>query len=453
MIKDYKFLEHTASLCHICLKKADAKIIEKDGSVYILKFCQEHGEFCEILEEDADYYNQRKQYDKPGNACICQTERAIGCPFDCGICPSHEQHSCISLIEITNRCNLNCPICFANSGKGDFMSKEEFEQRLDFLVESEGGQADILQISGGEPTLHPEIISFIELARSKKINYVMLNTNGLKLSEDIQLAEALSRFKGGFEIYLQFDGLNDKTHTYFRGQPLKDIKLKAIRNLQQFNIPITLVTTLERGINDNETGKIIEFGLSTNCIRGISFQPVGYFGRLPASDPANRLTLTGIIRKIEEQTSGMVRKSDFIPLPCNVDRVAITYFYRNKHNSFVPLTRNLDLKKYLPFIKNTFKFDPDDFLKELSSGIFSKECCDVAGLFKDFAKLIPMSYVFKSEDEKIKYVNENTFRISITSFIDAYNFDIKSAQKECVHFIVPGSKKIPFSMYNLLHRK
>ncbi|GHT41397.1 hypothetical protein FACS189437_08260 [Bacteroidia bacterium] len=153
------------------------------------------------------------------------------------------------------------------------------------------------------------------------------------------------------------------------------------------------------------------------------------------------------------QTSGIVLKSDFIPLPCNVDRVAITYFFKEKDNSFVPLTRNLDVQKYLPFIQNTFKFDPDDFLKELTREAFSKDCCDVMGFFKDIAKYIPFNYFFKSEEEKINYVTDNTFRISITSFVDAYNFDVKSAQKECVHVITPDLKKIPFSMYNLLHRK
>jgi uncharacterized radical SAM superfamily Fe-S cluster-containing enzyme len=453
MIKDYKFLENTISLCHICLRKTDAKIIEKNKSIYILKYCPEHGEFCEILEEDAVYYNQRKQYDKPGNEFTCQTTRSKGCPFDCGLCPSHEQHTCIGLIEITEDCNLNCPVCFAHSKPGNYISRSEFEQRVDFFIESEGGKADILQISGGEPTMHPEILSFIELARTKKINYVMLNTNGILIAKDIELVKALSRFKGGFEVYLQFDGFDEETHRYFRGKPLNEIKRQAIKNLEAYNIPVTLVTTLERGINDHETGKIIEFGINSKCVRGINFQPVGYFGRLPVSHPGNRLTLTGVIGKIEEQTSGMIRKSDFIPLPCNVDRVAITYLYRNKNKSFIPLTRNLDVKKYLPFIRNTFKFDPDDFLKELSSDIFSKDCCNVAGLFKDFAKYIPLSYMLKSEEEKIAYVSENTFRISVTSFIDAYNFDIKSLQKECVHFIAPGLKKIPFSSFNLLHRK
>jgi len=452
-MKDYKYIEHTQSLCPICKSRIDGKIVEKEGSVFVMKHCSEHGDFCNILEENAVYFHRHRLFEKPGNTFIDQTERRKGCPFDCGLCPEHEQHTCIGLIEVTSQCNLCCPVCFANSGKGDFLPLDKFEQMVNFFVESEGGKCDILQISGGEPTLHPNILSMIESARSKNIDYVMLNTNGLRIAEDRNFVEQLSRFKGGFEIYLQFDGFDDNIHTYFRGKPLAAIKQKALDNLNAFNIPVTLVTTLERGVNEQAIGKIIELGLTTRCIRGINIQPVAYFGRLPEMIPENRLTITSIIKEIAKQCTPIIRESDFIPLPCDPDRVAITYFYREKDNSFVPLTRNIDMQKYLPFIKNTFKFDPDDFLKEITAQIFSKNCCNAMGLFKNLTKYIPAGYLFKSEEEKINYVTDNTFRISITSFVDAYNFDMKSAQKECVHIITPELKKIPFSMYNLLHRK
>lgn len=454
MTRDYTYIEHTISICPICMTRVDAKIVEKDNSVFILKNCPEHGNACELLEEDAAYYHRRKLFDKPGNTFDCQTTSREGCPFDCGLCPEHEQHTCVGLIEVTNNCNLKCPVCFADSGgNSPYLSIETFEKMVDFYILSEGGKSDILQISGGEPTLHPEIIQLIEVARMKNLDYVMLNTNGIRIAGDEDFVKELSRFKGGFEVYLQFDGFDDSTHTYFRGRELSSIKQKAIENLNKWNIPTTLVCTVERGVNENEIGGIVTLGLSTRCVRGINFQPVGYFGRLPESKTEDRLTITSVIRLIEEQSSKMIRKTDFIPLPCNADRVAITYFYKDKTNSFIPLTRDIDVKKYLPFIKNTFKFDPDDFLQELSANIFSKDCCNAMGLFKDFTKLIPMNYVFKSEQEKIDYVSDNTFRISITSFVDAYNFDIKSAQKECVHIITPELKKVPFSTYNLLHRK
>jgi hypothetical protein len=452
--RDYQYIENTVSLCPYCLKKIDAKIVLKDNKIFILKYCLEHGEQEEILEENAEYYLSRMQYTKPGSVSKTQTDRKNNCPFDCGLCPEHEQHSCIGLIEITNNCNLKCPICYAHSGTGDFLSLEKIEKMLDFFVDSEFGSAEILQISGGEPTTHPQIIDIIKLARQKNIKYVMLNTNGLRIAKDESFAKELSQFVGGFEVYLQFDGFNEGTYQHLRGHNLSEIKQQAIKNLTKYKIPITLVSTIEKGINDQEIGKIVEFGINTKYIRGINFQPLAFFGRLNEINSKNRITISGIINNIEKQLNGMIQKNDFFPLPCNVDRVAIAYLYKLK-NEFVPLTRNLQVKKYLPAIRNTFKFDPEDFLKDLTKKCFcSKQgCCDYLGLLHNFRKVIPKSYFLQSEKEKIEYISENIFRISITSFIDAYNFDMKSMKKECVHIITPDLKKIPFSAYNILYRK
>lgn len=452
--KDYQYIENTTSLCHHCLKRVDAKIVLKDDKIFVLKYCFDHGEQKEILEENAEYYLSRMQYTKPGSVSKIQTERKNNCPFDCGLCPEHEQHSCIGLIEITNNCDLKCPTCYANSGNGDFLPLEKIEEMLNFFLDSEFGNAEILQISGGEPTTHPQIIDIIKLARKKNIKYVMLNTNGLRIASDENFAKELSQFVGGFEIYLQFDGFNEKTHIHLRGKNLSEIKQQAIKNLTKYKIPITLVSTIERGINDQEIGKIVEFGINTKYIRGINFQPVAFFGRLGKMNTKNRITITGIIENIDRQMNGMVKKSDFFPLPCNVDRVAIAYLYRLK-NEFVPLTINLKIKEYLPVIRNTFKFDPEDFLKDLTKKAFysAESCCDYLGLLNNFRKFIPESYFLKSDEEKIEYVSENTFRISVTSFVDAYNFDMKSMKKECVHIITPDLKKIPFSAYNMLYRK
>lgn len=452
--KNYQYIESTTSLCPHCLKRVDAKIITRDNKIFVLKYCFEHGEQEEILEEDAQYYLGRMQYTKPGSVSKIQTEREKNCPFDCGLCPEHEQHSCIGLIEVTNNCNLKCPTCYARSGDGDFLSLEKIEEMLDFFVDSEFGNAEILQISGGEPTMHPQIIEIIKLARKKNIKYVLLNTNGLRIAQDENFAKELSQFTGGFEVYFQFDGFEEKTYQHLRGRNLLDLKMQAIKNLTKYKIPITLVATIERGINDQEIGKIVEFGINTKYIRGINFQPVAFFGRLKSIEAKNRITITGVIANIEKQMNGMLKRGDFFPLPCNVDRVAIAYLYKVK-DEFVSLTRNLQIKDCLPIIRNTFKFDPEDFLKDLTKKAFcsSGNCCDYLGMLKNLRKFIPKSYFLKSETEKIEYVSANIFRISISSFVDAYNFDLKSMKKECVHVITPDLKKIPFSAYNLLHRK
>lgn len=451
--KGYLYIEQTTSLCSACFKRLDAKIVAENGKIFVLKHCIEHGLQKEIMEEDSEYWLNRNAYTKPGTCSKIQTERKEHCPFDCGLCPEHEQHTCVGLIEVTKDCDLKCPMCYASSGTGGHLSLEKIQEMLDFFVDSEYGKAEILQISGGEPTMHPDIIEIIKSARSKGVQYVMLNTNGLRIAEDEAFVKELSQFVGGFEVYFQFDGFDDEVYRRLRGRPLIDVKKKAIEHLTKYHIPITLVSTIERGVNDCEIGKIVEFGIKTKYIRGINFQPVAFFGRLPRVDRNNRITLTGVIHEIEKQTNGMIGRRDFIPLPCNVDRVAITYLYR-QGEEFVPLMRELDVKKHLSLIRNTFKFSPEDFLEDVTRSIFrpKETCCDYLSILKQFKKMIPASFILKSEKEKIEYVSENTFRISVTSFVDAYNFDMKSMKKECVHIITSDLKKIPFSSYNMIHR-
>ena len=449
--REYRFLEQTISLCPDCLMRVDAKIILKKSSIYLLKFCPVHGPQEELLEKDGAYYLERMKFDKPATVSKTQTVRTLGCPFDCGLCPEHEQHTCNGLIEITSDCDLKCPVCYAESGKGKHLPLEKIDAMLDFFVDSEFGGAEILQISGGEPTRHPDIIEILRRAKEKKIKYVLLNTNGLRMAEDDAFVKNLSQFIGGFEVYFQFDGFDPKTDQQLRGRIVSEIKQTAIRKLEQYNIPVTLVTTAQAGVNDHEIGRILEYGIKAKNVRGINFQPVAFFGRHNGARIENRTTLTGILEAIEKQSGGMLLKKDFFALPCDVDRVAITYLYKTKRG-FLPLTRNFKAEKHLSVIQNTFRFDPDDFLKNLAKNIFSASCCDYLGFFAKLNKLIPKSYFLKTEQEKVAYVSENTFRISVTSFLDAYNFDMKSMKKECVHIITPDLKKIPFSAYNILYR-
>ena len=302
------------SLCNECMKKIDAKIIESEGKIFVLKSCPEHRQFCELLEEDAEFYLSHSDYDKPGTVSKTQTVVKNGCPFDCGLCPAHDQHTCNGLIEITNACDLGCPTCYANSGTGEFLALDKINETLDFFVESEHGQAEILQISGGEPTLHPQIIEIIKLARTKKIKYILLNTNGLRLSKDEKFAQALGQFKGGFEIYLQFDGLSEKSAMAIRGRNVIEDRKKSVANLSKYKIPITLVATVVRGVNDAEIGEVFNYAISEEWIRGINYQPVAFFGRLPeGAETKNRVTMTGIMKALEVQTKGMIKVSDFIP--------------------------------------------------------------------------------------------------------------------------------------------
>ncbi|MDL2235808.1 hypothetical protein LJC07_06645, partial [Christensenellaceae bacterium OttesenSCG-928-L17] len=190
----------------------------------------------------------------------------------------------------------------------------------------------------------------------------------------------------------------------------------------------------------------------TKCVRGVNFQPMAYYSDQPA--PSDRITLSGVIKRIEEQTSGLLKIDDFIPLPCNTERNALTFLLRDKKGAMTPITRGKDLSPLKDYIGSTFMFRVEDVLANFkdSSQIFNLPC-DCCDLITDIKKSLPLNFLVKSKEEKLKFVDDNTFRISIAYFLDKYNFDTKAAQKECVHIITPDLKRIPFSTYNMLHRQ
>jgi len=440
--KSYDFLEYTTSLCPECLKTVPGKIVARDGRVYIRKLCAIHGRQEELLEDNSTYFIHRNEFSRPGSACELQTESRNGCPYDCGLCPDHEQHTCIGLIEVNTGCDMRCPTCYAESGRPGELSLPTLQRMIDFYITSEHGNAEILQLSGGEPTLHPQILDVLAYARSTKLAYVMLNTNGLRIATDEPFVKELARLVGNFEVYLQFDGLDGRVSEKLRGRDYMREKLQTVQMLEKYNVPTTLVMTVQAGENDGQIGDVIAFAMRHRNIRGVNFQPVAFFGRRSvAAPPQNRATLTGVLQKIETQTAGLVKAADFAPLPCDVDRVAVTFLYR-KRGTYVPVTRGVDLRQYLPFIRNTFAFRAEEFIAATND---AGSCCGMLGRFSP-------SFLLKSKADRVQYINDNVFRMSVVSFLDAYNYDMKAMQKECVHVITPDLHKIPFSAYNLLHR-
>src|SRR6185312_2762390 len=345
------FYGQTTSLCEICWELVPAKIIGQDGRVFLQKRCREHGVMKTLIEADADYWLSTRHWLKPGDRPLfnaTRTER--GCPWDCGLCPDHEQHSCLAIIEINEACNLACPVCFADSSpkRTTHRSLAEVERMFDALVASEG-EPDLIQISGGEPTIHPEILEILAAARRRPIKHVMLNTNGIRIAEDPAFVDALATLRPGFEVYLQFDSLNDEALKDIRGAALSRIRRQALANLEARGISTTLVCTVKRGVNDHEVGDIVHHALTYTCVRGINFQPVQDAGRNEGFDPKrNRIVLSEIRRRIVEE-SGIFADDDMIPLPCNPASISIGYGLRDG-GTVVPLTSLVPREALLPSI-------------------------------------------------------------------------------------------------------
>ena len=314
------------------------------------KRCPEHGWFEGLISSDAEMYVDSIKFNKPGTLPLqYSTEVKDGCPLDCGLCPEHKQHICLGLIEVNTGCNLNCPVCFANAGPGYNLTMEQVEGMLDRFVEIEG-HPEVVQFSGGEPTIHPKILEMVQAAKDRGIGHVMINTNGVRIARDDRFLEGLAKLKPA--IYFQFDSLDDETYVAIRGERLLETKLRALDRLAEADLDVGLVAAVERGVNDHEVGELLKFGLGHPAVRGMAFQPVTHVGRHPDFDPMNRLTIPDVVHGIVDQTDGLFILKDFVPVPCCFPTCQVNSYALTNGNDVIPLPRMLDVDKYLDYITN-----------------------------------------------------------------------------------------------------
>lgn len=449
--RPYIFYELTNSICSRCLKRAEAKIVFQDERVYMLKNCLDHGLERVLISTDVDYYKTCRNFLKPGQIPLrFNTRTELGCPYDCGICPDHEQHSCITLIEVSERCNLECPVCYADSSpkKGSHRSLEQIEFMLDELVKNEG-KPDVVQLSGGEPTIHPQFFEIMDLARSKPIRHLMINTNGVRIAREKDFARRLGDYMPGLEIYLQFDSLEAAPQIDLRGLDLTEVRRQAIENLNEFGISTNLVVTLKKGLNDNEIGEIIDYALSQPCIRGVTFQPIQSAGRLEGFDPArDRLTLGEVRQMILEQSS-IFGPEDIIPVPCHPDCIAMAYALKSRDGKTVPLSGLIGKEVLLGGAGNTIRYEADEAVRQRLFNLFSlnQTAGSASHAVGDLLCCLPRL----EHPGELSY--ENIFRIIIMEFLDPHNFDMRSVKRSCVHIAHTDGRIIPFDTYNIFYRQ
>jgi uncharacterized radical SAM superfamily Fe-S cluster-containing enzyme len=447
--RPYLFYELTSSLCATCLRKVEAKVVIQDGNVYLHKWCPEHRFQKVLISTDADYYKLTRQTLKPGQMPRkFNTPIQYGCPFDCGLCPDHEQHSCLTLVEITDQCNLTCPVCYSESSpkRLTHRSMEQIRFMLDCVVRNEG-EPDVVQISGGEPTIHPQFFEVLDEAKKRPIKHLMVNTNGLKIAQDADFARRLKDYMPRFEVYLQWDSLRPAVLRSLRGEDLSDVRMKAIDRLNEHNISTTLVVTLKKGLNDDEIGETIDFALKQRCVRGVTFQPIQSAGRLEDFDPAmDRLTLGEVRQQILKQ-SKVFAPRDIVPVPCHPDCLAMAYALK-VGACITPLTGLVDPQLLLHGEGNTIMYEQNPRLRELLFGLFSTAASPTSSA-THLAQLLCCLPQFPVPPS-ITY--DNIFRVIIMQFLDPHNFDVRSVKKSCVHIVHPDGRIIPFDTFNLFYR-
>jgi len=436
----------TESLCPHCFAKIPALRELCGKEVFLVKNCPEHGEFRTIIWRGEPEFRGWKRKNASVRTGACQTETRRGCPFDCGICPDHRKNACTAVIEVTSRCNLACPVCFADSGQAaapdpDLHTIDIWYKR----VLQVSGSDIIIQLSGGEPTVRCDLPTIVEMGRSLGFSFIQVNTNGLRIAREEKYADIL-RQAGVASVFLQFDGTDDGIYRSLRGAPLYAEKRLAIERCAKNDIGVVLVATLVPGINTRNIGEILKLALElAPAVRGVHFQPVGYFGRYPR-EPENgrRLTLPDIMREIEEQTNGLMRREDFSPP--GWENTLCSF-----HGTFLPL--------------------PGGGLKALT-GHGAAGCCyganegravsftarqwsapqakqGIGGEAPGKGSLSCCEGGAESLDGFLERVKTQMLSVSCMAFQDAWSLDLERARDCCIHVVAPDGRMIPFCLYNL----
>ncbi len=456
--RPHLFYGLTNSLCSQCLSKVEAKILFRKGNVYLAKHCPTHGPEEVLIADDIDYYKQCQEFIKPGDMPRrFNTPIKYGCPYDCGICADHEQHGCITLVELTERCNLSCPICYADAGAEEISAQshqprkhrslEQIEQMLDAIVANEG-EPDVVQLSGGEPTIHPQFFEVLEAAQRRPIKHIMINTNGVRIAKEPEFAKRLASYLPGIEVYLQFDSFDEGPLRELRGADLRQVRQQAIDRLNEYNLSTTLVSTVKKGLNDHEIGKTIDFALKQKAIRGVTFQPIQAAGRLDGFEAGrDRYTLTEVRRSILEQ-SDTFKPKDLLPVPCHPDCLVMGYALKLA-GKVIPLTGLMDPTDFLSAVPNSVVYEQDEELKDKIFKLFSTNHSPAssASALKQLLCCLPKVNV----PAGMGY--DNIFRVMVVQFLDAYNFDVRSVKRACIHIAHPDGRIIPFDTYNLFYRE
>jgi len=428
------------SVCPVCLRPVPAWHETVGGDTFLAKECPEHGEFRTIVwrgEPDFQHWARAKIPSLPKRP---MTRADQGCPLDCGLCDAHRQHTCTALFEVTWRCDLGCPVCFASSGAAapPDPAPDELAHLFD-RVRDVSGRCNV-QLSGGEPTVRDDLPDLIRLARERDFPFVQLNTNGLRIGREPGYADALAE-AGLDSVFLQFDGTEDDIHSTLRGRPLLEAKLAALDALAVAGIGIVLVPTVVPGVNDHDLGAIIRLAAERSpAVRGVHFQPVSYFGRYPEPPgDAARITLPEIMRLLADQTGGAMRLDHFAPPGCEHARCSFHANYVVGEDGGLNRLGGANGCGCLASAR------PASEGADNAKAFVRRQW---AGAQPDPEKTLPMA----PQDDLDRFIARaatHTLAVSAMAFQDCWTLDLERLKGCCIHEVSPDGRLIPFCAYNL----
>ncbi len=419
-------LKQTTSRCPVCHAVAPARVFERDGQVFLERTCAEHGPTESRLSSDVRFYNVSKGRSACGDGCGCGPSDAASSDLFEGL------STCLALIEIVDSCNLTCPVCFADSPvqkEIDCISVENFKERVQGVINRKG-KIEILQLSGGEPTLHPNFFEILEWSQAHAdIDYVLVNTNGLRLANDATFSEELDRRykRGGLQLYLQFDGVQEAGQTALRGADLRRVKQRAIEvagAMDGGGLPVTLAMTVTQD-NLPHLWETVEYGLQYTHVRGVAFQPFFGSGRSCANGkPFERLNPADIILSLIEHSRGRLNDRDFTPLPCGDPNCHIIGYLLKTPEGIRSISAHLDFAQLQGFLANRMTWSLEDLAQ--------------CGCEQE-----PLGDLLK----QLEIDESHTFRLFIKPFMDAHSWDDDRIDRCCTHVIRPDGKLDSFCRY------
>jgi hypothetical protein len=474
----------TESLCPECLKVIDARLFEEDGAVYMEKTCAEHGDFRDKIYSDAKLYLKMEQFEFGDNRGLenPQLPDAVKCPDDCGMCSLHTSHTVLSNVDLTNRCNLTCPVCFANANVQGYLYEPSFEQvrlMLQTLRDQRPTPNRVVQFSGGEPTLHPRFHDVLRMATEMGFTHIQCATNGI-LFADLEFARA-SKEAGLHTLYLQFDGVTDEVYLRMRGVRLLEQKLAAIENCRRAGLKIIFVPTIVKGVNDHEIGAMIRLAIDNiDTVSGFSFQPVCFTGRINRRElEAKRFTQSDLAHCVADQTGLTDKYDDWFPLSCtspfsklltglqNFNRPNLTshphcamgtYLYVDpRSKKAVPITKFFDMPAMLreidllardaagAKIKLFTKINAWQKLRRHFRPQFAPPGLSFERFLQTLQGMTDHSYGRGQGDGSFTY---KTLLVAGMHFMDAYNYDIERVKRCVIHYSAPNGMVYPFCTYN-----
>ena len=468
----------TLSVCPECKRVLKALVFEDNGKVFIQRKCPKHGSFKEVYWEDAKYYRRMKEFAAPAKKVSNPNAKFVGedgssCPFDCGLCSTHKSHTGLANIALTNRCDLACWYCFYFAKEGEPIyepSLDLIDRMLANLRKEAPISPNAVQLTGGEPTLRNDLIDIIKLCKKHGFEQVQLNTTGMNLGFKKGLAKEVAK-AGVTTVYMSFDGVSKKTN------PKNHWEVPyALEECRKARLGVVLVPTLIKGINDQEIGQIINFGLNNiKTVRGINFQPVSFVGRIPKKErDKGRITIPKAIELIEEQTNGKITKDDFYTVPCihSITRFveaftgtkqydlsvhfacgAATYVFLDG-KKVIPITKFIDVEGFMELL--------DELSEELERGglktvVAGKLLLNVGKFidkskqpsYLDFGKML-FDMLIKHNFDTLGRIHEKSMLIGMMHFMDPYNYDIERVQRCDIHYSMPDGRIVPFCSFNVL---